>query len=130
MVDCLYLLVKEAIKRKVGASHFVSITCDEVTSVDNGNWLCIHAYVDNFVRIPHLISLQRLVDGGGADSLISIIMKVLLSIGDLTFDQISRRLISFGADGINTFQGICSGVTMQIQTKFAPFCIKVHYMAH
>jgi len=99
--------------------------------MDNGSWISIHAYiVENYVRVPHLISLQCLVDGSGANSPTLVITKALQSGRNLTIDQISRRLICFGADDVSTFQGVFMGVTVQIQSKFAPFCTGVHYMAH
>jgi len=131
MADCLYSQVQQAVKKKINSAHFISITCDEVTTVDNGSWLCIHGYiVENYVRVPLLISLQRLVEGATADALTLVIMKALEGAGDLTFQQISKRLTCFGADGVSTFQGVRTGVTVQIVTKFAPFCIGVHCMAH
>ncbi len=100
----MYLQVKESIKKKTSLAPFIAITCDEATSMDNGSWLCIHAYiVENFVRIPHLIFLQRLTDGVGADTLTLLIMKALECGGDVNLEQISRRLLCFGADGVSTF---------------------------
>jgi len=131
MAESMYCQVKEVIKRKISTAHFVAITCDEVTSVDNGSWICIHVYVvKNFIRSPLLVSLQRLMGGAGADSLTLIIMKALQDGGDLTLEQLSRRLLCFGADGVSTFQGTRSGVTVQIKGRFAPFCLGVHCMAH
>jgi len=131
MADSMYKQVKDMIKQKVSAAHFLTITCDEVITVDNGSWICIHAYtVENFVRILHLISIQRLVDGSGADALTLVIMTALQCGGDLNSDQISRKLVCFGADGVSTFQGAKSGVTLQLRMKWAPFCMGVHCMAH
>jgi len=131
LADYMYFQVQEAIKKKIRAANFVAITCDEVTIVDNGSWISIYAYVvENYVRVPHLISLLRLVDGSSADSLTLGITKALGAGGDLTHEQISRRLICFGADGISTFQGVRMGVTVQIQSKFVPFCTGVHCIAH
>jgi len=115
MADSMCKQMKEVMKQKVSGAHFVAITCDEVTIVDNGSWICIHAYiVENFIRIPYLISLERLVDGSGADALTLVIMKTLQCGGNLSSDEISRKLVCFGADGLNTFQGAKSGVTLQI----------------
>jgi len=104
MVDCLYSQVKQVVKKKINAAHFIAITCDEVTTVDNGSWLCFHGYiVENYVRMPLLISLQCLVEGATIDALTLVIMKALEGTGDLTFQQISKRLTYFGADGVSTF---------------------------
>ena len=42
----------------------------------------------------------------------------------------SKTLLCFGADGVSTFQGAKTGVTQQIQSKYAPFALGVHCMAH
>jgi len=104
MAKSMYYQVKEVVKKKIYAAHFVALTCDEVTSMDNGSWICIHVYVvENFTRIPHLVSLQHLTGGAGADSLTLLIMNALQTGGDVSLDQISRKLLCFGADGVSTF---------------------------
>jgi len=45
-------------------------------------------------------------------------------------EELATRLICFGADGVNTFQGLRSIVTIRIQCRYAPFVNNVHYMAH
>jgi len=115
MADSMYNQVKEAIKKQIVVAQFFALTCDEVTMIDNDSWICVHTYVvQNFVRVLYLISLQCLVDGGSVDSLTLVIMNTLESGGDVTKDQIARRLLSFGADGVNTFQAARTDVTTQI----------------
>ncbi len=46
--------------------------------MDNGSWISIHAYVmQHWVRVPMLISFQRVVDGVRADNLTIVIMEAL-----------------------------------------------------
>ncbi len=45
-------------------------------------------------------------------------------------EELATRLICFGVDGVNTFQGLRSIVTVQIQCQYAPFVTNVHCMAH
>jgi len=104
MADFMYCQVKKAMKNKISAALFVAFTCIELTAIDNGSWICIHAYVvENYVRIPYLIFVQHLLDGKDADSLIVVIMKALECGGDLTFKEISRKLICLGANGVSIF---------------------------
>ena len=42
----------------------------------------------------------------------------------------SKTLLCFGANGVSTFQGSKTGVTQQIQSRYAPFALCVHCMAH
>jgi hypothetical protein len=46
--------------------------------VDNGNWISLYAYVmQNWVKVPMTILLQRVVDGIVANNLINVIMEAL-----------------------------------------------------
>jgi hypothetical protein len=56
----------------------VALTCDEVSNVDIGSWISIHAYVmQKWMRLLMMISLQKVVDGTRVDNLIIIIMEAL-----------------------------------------------------
>jgi hypothetical protein len=61
--------------------------------------------------------------------MIQLITKTLIIKGALNKKYIFRKLISFGANGVIVFQGIKSDVTMQIQEKYAPHMVGVHYIA-
>jgi hypothetical protein len=73
----------------MGVVHYVAFSCNEVFTMDNKSWLYIHYYVmQNWVRIPILISLDRIVEGLGNDNLIEVIMGALMIGGGLLRDQI------------------------------------------
>jgi hypothetical protein len=73
-------------------------------SVDNGSYISIYVYVmKNWMRIPMMINLQRIVDGSNANKFNVVIMEVLQNGGGLTLDVIAQRLLCLGAGGINTF---------------------------
>ena len=59
-----------------------------------------------------------------------MIVKALESDGGLDSIAISSKLLCFGVDGISAFQGICTGVTKQVQDKWAAFMSVMHDMAH
>jgi hypothetical protein len=41
---------------------YVAFMCDEVSTMDNGSWISIHAYVmQHWVKVPMLISLKGLL---------------------------------------------------------------------
>ncbi len=77
-----------------------------------------------------MIYLQKVVDGVGANNLTIAIMEALHNSGGLSSTIVAEKLLCFGADGVNTFQGIKIGVTKQINTNYAPFSIGVHCMVH
>jgi hypothetical protein len=59
-------------------STYVAFICDEVTIVDNENYISIHAYItSNWVCIPIMISLQEVASKAGVDNLTTMIMEAL-----------------------------------------------------
>jgi hypothetical protein len=57
-------------------------------------------------------------------------MEVLLIGSDLPLYQIAHKLIYFGVDGINVFQGTRTNVTKQLHENYVPNSLGVHCMAH
>jgi hypothetical protein len=45
-------------------------------------------------------------------------------------NQVSTKLINFGVDNVNVFQGTKSSVTKYIHDDLVPYSIGVHCMAH
>jgi hypothetical protein len=45
MVEHIENEVKKAIKTTIQNAKFVSLTCDEFTSMDNASWACVHVYI-------------------------------------------------------------------------------------
>jgi hypothetical protein len=41
----MHMQVQEATIKAIQATYFIVVSCDEVTTIDNGFWICIHAYV-------------------------------------------------------------------------------------
>jgi hypothetical protein len=74
--------------------------------------------VQNWVRIPILISLDRTVVGSGSNNL--TIMEAFMISGGLPRNQITQKLICFGVDDVNVFQGTRTSVTKQIHDNYAP----------
>ncbi len=67
--------------------------------------------MQNWVRIPILISLDRMIERLRNDNLTKVIMETLTIGGGLSKDQIAQKFICFGVDGVNVFQGTKNGVT-------------------
>jgi hypothetical protein len=85
----------------------LSLTCDEISTIDNQSWLSIHAYVvQNWLRIPIFLSLGHVVVGSGVDNLTQVHMQALMHQGGLTKYLICTKLMAFGTDGVSIFQGI------------------------
>jgi hypothetical protein len=104
------------------------VSCDEVTTVDNGFWICIHAYVvQSWVRIPILLQVECVVDGLGNKNLIEVIIVILIRCRGLIKEDVSKTLLCFGVNGAFFFKGeIC--VTRQIRNVWAPISMGVHWV--
>jgi hypothetical protein len=70
--------------------------------------------MENWVRIPILISLDCVLEGFGFDNLTKVIMEALTIGGGMLRDQIVSKLMNFGTNGVNVVQGTKYGVTKQI----------------
>jgi hypothetical protein len=84
MVEFMHQVVMSATRTTIQATHYVVLSYDEVSTVDNQSWLSIHCYVAwNWVKIPILISLDRVVASSRSDNLIEVIMEALMISGGL-----------------------------------------------
>lgn len=127
----MFLKVSATILKEVSASRYVVVCVDGTTTLDNDSWISIHAYtMRNFVRVPHLINLQRIVNETGANNLTSIIVNALHNGGGVIIDDLPLKLMCFGAERVSTFQGIHNGVIKQLGDKFTPYLIGLHEAAH
>jgi hypothetical protein len=123
--------VKDGIKKKIQDARFIAVSCDEVTTVDHGSYVSIHAYImENWTKVPLLIACKQVLGGATANNLTKVISTALEDAGGM--DKIANRtkLISFGANGVSVFQGCRTGVATQLKMKHAPFLISVHCFAH
>ncbi len=71
----------------------------------------------------------------GVDNLILLIMNFLMTQGGSQEEDLTSRLVCLGANGVSTFQGLISKVTIQIQWQYVPFTpnsiiIGVHCKVH
>jgi hypothetical protein len=132
MAEHMYSCVQDQMKAMIQAASYIAVTTDETSACDNHSYIVVHVYViQNWARIPLLITLQKLEsDGANADNLTFVIMGVVAIRGGLQPEEVIKKLLCFGADGVSAFQGKKTGVTKQIQSKHAPFVMGVHCMAH
>lgn len=56
--------------------------------------------MQNWVKIPMLIFLQRVVDGVGVDNLIVVIMEASPKARGLSSKYVTQKLLCFGVDGV------------------------------
>jgi hypothetical protein len=123
--------MKKATKTIIQNAKFVSLTSDEIISMDNASWASVHGYiVQDWCHIPLLLNVKHVLSGSKTNSLTLLIMNYLMTQGGLHEEDLASRLVYFGVDGISTFQGFKSRVIVQIQQQYVPFVTNVHCMAH
>jgi len=107
------------------------MSCDELNTIDNQSWWYVHVYVTKEQkRLSILLNLQRMIDGSIVNNLTFLIIQSLVEYGRLNEVNVARKLICFGVDEVTIFNGVKSGVTIQLMQKHVPFVSDVHYMAH
>jgi hypothetical protein len=58
MVELMHDVIFHAIKGVVQKSEYISVSCDELTTINNHSWLSIHVYVrEKWKRLPILLNL-------------------------------------------------------------------------
>lgn len=124
-------MVLERTRDVISSARFVSVSCDEVTSQNNESWASFTAYVvKNWERRPIQLVVTRLFDGASSSTLLSTLLETLEQYGGLVRPEIAAKLVSFGADGVSVFQGVRTGVTVQLKDNHAPFVSGMHCMSH
>ena len=125
-------MVCNKINKALAKANYIAISCDEVTTVDNQQWLCIHAYTYSLAKTcdSHLLFFGRVTEGRNAKNLKEMISCALRYHGGLDEAQIAKKIISFGIDGAFVFQGKTNGVTKQLIDQAAPYLMGIHNMAH
>jgi hypothetical protein len=91
----------------------------------------VHAYViDCWIRLPILVFIERVIDGSSFNNLTEVVMVTLLKGEGLMEENMSKKFLCFGANGVNVFEGGKTRVTKQIKDSCAPFSMGVHCVAH
>jgi len=119
------------LKAIVQFTNIIFISANEVMVVNETYWLGVNAYnIDCWERILHLLHSTCIFENKTANHLINLIMHALFSEGGLICEEIARKLVCFGANGVNTFQELRMEVMIQIREKWALFCISIFCVSH
>ncbi len=82
---------------------FLLVSCDEVTTFDNHNWLFTHVYIiDNSICVFILLNLKE-VDKATSSKLTKNIISSLVEYGGVSDIDLAQKLTYFGVDGITIF---------------------------
>jgi len=131
MVKVMHIVLLEATKTSFVVAPFIAINVDEVTTIDNTQWLLIHLYVmQKWKRIPILLCVEVVSLFTTFDNIFSLTIKCMLDFGGLKVEELVRKLVSIGCDGSSVFQGHQISMTTQFKNKVVPFITKVHCFTH
>jgi hypothetical protein len=48
LVEFMYMQIQDTTVKAIQSTRFIICSCDEVTTIDNGSWICVHAYMVDF----------------------------------------------------------------------------------
>jgi hypothetical protein len=74
--------------------------------------------------------VKHVVFGSGANILTFLIMNFLMTQRGLKEEEFTSKPVYCGVHWVNTFQGLKSRIIVQIQCRYVPFIMGVHFMAH
>jgi hypothetical protein len=96
LAECMFHQVEAKALDIVNSARFFSVSCDEVTSIDNGSWISIHCYVvQNWTRVPILITLEQMKEQATSTNLLHIILKAVKDKGGVSDGDLVHKLMSF-----------------------------------
>ena len=105
MAKYLALIEKEHLVESVKKSRFISLSIDEVTTIDSTSWVYIHVYTFiEHCRKPHLLTVHRMKEACNIENLYNLVVNNLKEIANLTDVEIARKLIFISADGALVMQ--------------------------
>jgi hypothetical protein len=70
------------------------------------------------------------VDRPTSNNLKRILVDAMVLYGGLILETMASKLITFGADKVNVFQGVRIRVTIQLKDQNVPFMIRIHCTTH
>jgi hypothetical protein len=131
MVEVMHKVLLEATKAAFVVVSFIVVTIDEVTIIDNTQWLSIHLYVvQQWRRTPILLYMENVSMSTTSNNIFVFMLKCLLEFGGLRLEELCEKLVNIRCNGSSMFQGHRTWVTQQFKEKVAPFVTKVHYFVH
>jgi hypothetical protein len=97
LAECMFHQIEMKALDTVSSARFFSVSCDEVTSIDNGSWISIHCYVvQNSSKVPILIMLEQVKEQATSTNLLEIILKAVKDKGGVGDGSLIHKLMSFG----------------------------------
>ncbi len=98
----------------ISSVNYVAISANEMTIVDDQQWINIHVYMmKNWKRVPILLTFEKVEMGVTLNNIEAIILNAMGRYGGLTNEAMASKWVYLGCDGDFVFQGIWIGVITQ-----------------
>jgi hypothetical protein len=114
MANHIYDFVKKIQTNLVQGTSFIILNADETSIVNNQSIIVIHVYVmSHWAHQSIMVAFQVKMESNGAilDGLSKVILSTLTMNFGLDFEAVASKLLCFGANGVEAFQGSKNGVT-------------------
>jgi hypothetical protein len=96
LAECMIRQIEAKALDTVSSARFFLVSCNEVTSIDNGSWISIHYYVvQNWNRVPILIMLEQVKEQTTSTNFLEIILKAVKDKGGVGDGSLVHKLMSF-----------------------------------
>jgi hypothetical protein len=96
ILDSLSAIVLDKTREFLQGASFISLSADEVTTIDTQQWLSVYAYiVKGWERLPILVSLQKCSRGCAADTVKEMIISSVITIYGLENKDFAKKLVCF-----------------------------------
>jgi len=98
--------VKNIIIKAIQFAQFITLSYDEIPTIDNKFYICVHAYVvEYWTKIFILVYVDRIVNELDFNNHIEVIMVILFKGGGLIKEELSKKLLCFEINWVNVFIG-------------------------
>jgi len=104
MVESLYKQMSKKMWKVVVGLKYLTLSYDEITTINNQSWVSIHYYVvQNWYHLHVLIFLEHVIRGGGFNNLTKVIIDIMKKYVSFSKTNIVMKLMSFNANSVNVF---------------------------
>jgi len=104
MVEALHVMFLEATKITFVIANYSVINVDEVTTIDNTQWLSIRLYmVQKWKKILMFFYVEIISQSAISNNIFSLVLKCMINFGGLRLEEFGKNLVN-GCDNSSVFQ--------------------------
>lgn len=130
LVSCLAKVEINDLRERVKESNYIALFLEEVTTMDNTSWMCMHVYtIHNHVLHPHLIGVVKMEENT-MQSMYDLAKKSLNEIAGMDDFTISQKLVCVGENGSTMMQVHRNGLCTKLKIIIAPYMVPIQCMVH